>query len=226
SSSDASSFSPENTSNESSEECTDTASNLSCIGEPTQNQDVLDDETIALLEELHLKYHDEESSTYFQNNPQRLPNEEASEGQTTEHPRLGNHSWCECGKCVDMPTVEESICCKENGNIDQYMEGLDCICEHHTFKASCLYETIMTVTFRVIQSVAKSNTGLANRSLRITAYRFFTLGKRNCLPIPSCVVKAIRDKFPDPESTYVGFKYYDYAAVDMAKDIMKHNLYK
>ncbi|OCT80019.1 hypothetical protein XELAEV_18026835mg [Xenopus laevis] len=64
-----------------------------------------------------------------------------------------------------------------------------------------------------------------NRLLRKTAYKGFSawihgyLGKGVWRPIPSCAVKVIRDKFPDPEELYMGFRQHqDYPAEYMALD--------
>ncbi|XP_041435764.1 uncharacterized protein LOC121399347 isoform X3 [Xenopus laevis] len=63
------------------------------------------------------------------------------------------------------------------------------------------------------------------RLLRKTAYKGFSawihgyLGKGVRRPIPSCAVKVIRDKFPDPEELYMGFRQHqDYPAEYMALD--------
>jgi hypothetical protein len=50
-----------------------------------------------------------------------------------------------------------------------------------------------------------------NKSFRHAAYSMFIrtkycyLGKGNRVPLPTCVVDGIRENFPDPTSTYVGF---------------------
>jgi hypothetical protein len=50
-----------------------------------------------------------------------------------------------------------------------------------------------------------------NKSFRHAAYSMFVrtkygyLGKGNQVPLPTCVVDGIRENFPDPTNTYVGF---------------------
>lgn len=70
-----------------------------------------------------------------------------------------------------------------------------------------------------------SKTNFFCRSLRKLAYRAFTvwihsfLGFHNRKPIPSCVVREIRSKYPDPKGRYTGFlTACDYYAEDMAYD--------
>ena len=49
------------------------------------------------------------------------------------------------------------------------------------------------------------------RSYRLAAYRQFTywiygkLGKKNRIPIPSCVVKAVRHQYPEEDGIYEGY---------------------
>jgi hypothetical protein len=59
--------------------------------------------------------------------------------------------------------------------------------------------------------------GIVNNSkMRKYLYKAFTylkyghLGRGNRIPVPPCVVRKIRDMFPDPEDNYVGF-HADYA---------------
>jgi hypothetical protein len=70
----------------------------------------------------------------------------------------------------------------------------------------------------IVKSITESNSchlnvenSLRNKACRHAAYTMFSrskfgyLGKGNRVPLPSCVVKGIRDNFPDPNDTYVGF---------------------
>lgn len=50
--------------------------------------------------------------------------ESCSEVSTTESSRIGNTSWCFCGKCRAMETEEESYCCLDTNEVpEHYFEG-------------------------------------------------------------------------------------------------------
>lgn len=62
-----------------------------------------------------------------------------------------------------------------------------------------------------------------HRCLRSGAYKSYAsmingfLGKKRRIPIPSCVVWAIRNQYPDGNGEYTRFKWpSDYSASDMA----------
>ncbi|XP_072182000.1 proton-coupled folate transporter-like [Diadema setosum] len=74
-----------------------------------------------------------------------VENEGAVGGEDENEPedierRLGNRDWCSCsGGCVAMPTVKESVCCKEIARVVAKMDSfagddLDCITMHLGFK--------------------------------------------------------------------------------------------
>ena len=84
----------------------------------------------------------------------------------------------------------------------------------------CLQDVKLVYLHREVLRVAANARGdlLANedkdvcRSCRYTGYRNYiyqkygSTGKGNRKVIPSCVVWAIRDRYPDPNRVYVGFK--------------------
>uniref|UniRef100_A0A8C5PJ99 P2X purinoceptor 7-like n=1 Tax=Leptobrachium leishanense TaxID=445787 RepID=A0A8C5PJ99_9ANUR len=103
--------------------------------------------------------------------------------------RLSNTDWCLCGKCHQMPTIEESICCQEIEKIkEQFLENSQCICED-----------------------VYVNQRLVDRENVIDLYRYGMSFQRKRLrprrrrPIPSCVVHHIREAFPSPDNIYLGF---------------------
>lgn len=63
------------------------------------------------------------------------------------------------------------------------------------------------------QEVIVDNNGVVvpNSKMRRALYRAFTylkfghLGKRNRIPIPSCVTKKIREMYPEADGKYMGF---------------------
>ncbi|XP_033725239.1 uncharacterized protein LOC117315204 [Pecten maximus] len=74
-----------------------------------------------------------------QQDDEPMPDVEAAHA---DQDRLINTDWCQCKNCVLMPTVTESICCKEITKVSQKMEdteeGLPCILERPGFDPVCL----------------------------------------------------------------------------------------
>jgi P2X purinoceptor 7 len=75
-----------------------------------------------------------------------------------------------------------------------------------------LRRSVILVAVRDMNDVFAYNNQPANDNFRHAAYRQFVLwryehlGSGNRVVIPSCVVWAIRDRFPSPDGTYTGFK--------------------
>ncbi|XP_075707197.1 uncharacterized protein LOC142741743 [Rhinoderma darwinii] len=124
-------------------------------------------------------------------------------------------SWCQCGNCINLPTEEECVCCKVIRNVLNKMEEdepISCITEHHTFIGTCLNKEQLTLceSYRCFGPTRQAP--LNNRSLRMVAYRMFTvwvhgyLGRKNRRTIPACAVQKVRAMFPEENQVYVGFK--------------------
>ena len=48
----------------------------------------------------------------------------SSDSENDDDTRIGNTSWCLCGKCLSMSTDAESLCCRDMNEIpDDYFEG-------------------------------------------------------------------------------------------------------
>jgi hypothetical protein len=68
----------------------------------------------------------------------------------------------------------------------------------------------------IVVDGCNSGTVIGNKQLRFVAYSLYTnlkygyLGKRNRVPIPSCVEQGIRENFPDSNKCYIGFKVAKY----------------
>ncbi|XP_046842109.1 P2X purinoceptor 7-like [Xenia sp. Carnegie-2017] len=129
--------------------------------------------------------------------------------------RIGNTNWCECGHCVAMTTVRESICCHEEPKTDPKIHGDHlCITEEQEFHMACINETVVRTAMVVfVHDHGAIPDAPETETLRYTAYRQWTawihgkLGKKYRLPIPSCAVKEIRKAFPSPSGIYKGFEY-------------------
>ena len=75
-----------------------------------------------------------------------------------------------------------------------------------------LHRAVVLVAILNMNDLFAYNTRPSNDSLRHAAYRQFVLwrfehlGSGNKVVIPSCVVWAIRGRFPSADGIYVGFK--------------------
>ncbi|XP_068137476.1 uncharacterized protein [Hyperolius riggenbachi] len=178
---------------------------------------------IALQNQMRAMSGQDRPSESFPSNPIRDPNN-PNHFDDVDRDRIGHVQWCSCQKCVPMPTGLESVCCKEISNLEEQMEDINCITEHADFYNFCQNPNYA----RVFLFVANGSNGLnrsqkdANRSYRKASYRAFTgfahgfLGRGNRRPIPACVVKKVREAFPDPDGQYMGYK----ACQDIAAEYM------
>ncbi|XP_068733080.1 P2X purinoceptor 7-like [Montipora capricornis] len=131
--------------------------------------------------------------------------------------RVGNTEWCICGgNCVPMSTADECFCCQELEVLNQKFDesGVECITDHAKFRIGCVDTDVLNTALVAIHN-ARCNPlpePIENRTWRLAAYRQFTwwvhgvLGRKNRRVIPGCVVKAIRNEFPEESGEYAGFK--------------------
>jgi len=122
----------------------------------------------------------------------------------SSHASTGTPSWCSCGHCRSMPTSEEEVCCG----------SALCITKWEFFAPTVLQREMLEVAAEVhynLRPIDRFNRGDHNL-LRKAAYRHLCIWQYNHLgrhvrrPLFSCGVWAIRDKFPDPQGRYMGFK--------------------
>ncbi|XP_071479040.1 uncharacterized protein [Diadema antillarum] len=156
--------------------------------------------------------------------------EEAEEGDgihgVDAESRLGNCHWCSCsGQCQAMPTLRESVCCKEVARVVETMDDvtneldgeetdpLDCITAHPGFSPVCLNRWVLKTAYhqyrqqygdqeRVDASINQRNRHVAYRQMVRWIWGY--LGKDIRVPLPSCAVVQIREAFPSKE--YRGFQ--------------------
>ncbi|KAF4530369.1 hypothetical protein B566_EDAN018172 [Ephemera danica] len=135
--------------------------------------------------------------------------------------RAGNNIWCKCGHCRSMPDDIQSVCCHENEKISPIRAQLSCISLHPAFTNIILNEDSLMLSRHKMLSFEKNYVNIeklknvvAADSWRYIAYRDFVLwinskkrlGKNVRVPLPSCVVWAVRSKWPEASEQYVGFK--------------------
>ncbi|XP_077111158.1 uncharacterized protein LOC143767024 [Ranitomeya variabilis] len=184
-----------------------------------------DEEMKKLLSDLKIKFGSNlENTDCFPSNPLVVDNQRYIEfDDNTEENRIGTVDWCQCGKCVPMPTNMESICCREISNAEEYLGNINCLTDHEYFTTFCEREATVNilVTTVCLDSHPPQNK-IVNSLKRKTAYRAFTawihglLGKGNRRPIPPCVVKLVREAFPDDKEEYMGFKLHNYTPAEFS----------
>ncbi|KAI8495133.1 hypothetical protein Bbelb_271190 [Branchiostoma belcheri] len=140
----------------------------------------------------------------------------------TERWRLGNRNWCRCGQdednrnCLEMPSVRESVCCHDLPELTDTDKnvGTDhrCIRDHPDFDVilhPANLRTLLIFRWDLIRQGVQEP--VSNRAMRLIAYTSFTcwihgrLGGRVRRVVPSCVVRYIRERYPEPSGVYVGF---------------------
>ena len=61
----------------------------------------------------------------FRFEPERVPDAEDSESENEEaNDRLEGTFWCTCERCETMPTQRECVCCREQQESENKMEGI------------------------------------------------------------------------------------------------------
>ncbi|XP_063070480.1 uncharacterized protein LOC134461510 [Engraulis encrasicolus] len=136
----------------------------------------------------------------------------ADGGMPRDFGRLQHVEWCSCGRCEPMPTVDESVCCREQSRVCERREeggaGIRCITEHLGFQPVCMnVHVLRTAYFHYRQDYGDVE---GEEWKRYTAYRQFVrwcyeyLGRHVRVPLPSCVVCCVRRSFPSVD--YRGFQ--------------------
>ena len=67
--------------------------------------------------------------------------------------RLNNLDWCNCSNCAMMPTLKESLCCKEMKLLEPYLDNLSltCFVNHTDFSAVCLNRSVLRASFAALK---------------------------------------------------------------------------
>jgi hypothetical protein len=134
--------------------------------------------------------------------------------------RSGNCNWCLCNECESMPTDTESLCCHESETISSVRRSLQCITLHESFGHYVLSIEGLNIARHSFILHSKDSEVRAkfrdtsNKMYRHVAYKQFvywinswvTLGKNNRIVIPSCVIKSIREEYPEADGIYTGYK--------------------
>ena len=112
--------------------------------------------------------------------------------------------WCICGKCRTMTTDAEKKCCRQK----------KCITLDPSFHSLVLDREALTVAIVHRSDFLAGVPVYTPESYRKAAYRqyiiwrYHRLGRGNRRVVPSCVVWAVRDKYPAADGNYLGFKEF------------------
>ena len=156
----------------------------------------------------------------YEDRPSPPDSDDSSEGEAAAvqlPERMQDTTWCSCMCCSVMPSVLECLCCREIGK-GELMSGEACISTTERFQTICLDTDVLTINLLMIHdtlTMGPLQRPIPTRSLRLAAYRAFVywvwgkLGHKNRRPIPACVVKSIREAYPEPSGVYEGFHEAD-----------------
>ncbi|CAI6370991.1 unnamed protein product [Macrosiphum euphorbiae] len=139
--------------------------------------------------------------------------------------KINVNDWCLCNKCIWFTTDQECICCFELEKLHKLLPHSNkktCITEISSFSKIILDEEVLNITRQqiIVKSKNKSKKKMlsssqpTNKMWRYICYKQFThwinswnsIGKGNRIVIPSCVVNKIRQKYPEQDGCYVGYK--------------------
>ena len=115
-------------------------------------------------------------------------------------------SWCICGKCRPMPLALENVCCRQS----------PCITMSEMFDTNVLNRDVLSIAIVSSADVLASHPIYNPASYRKAAYRQWIMWQRGYMGrgvrrvVPSCVVLAVKSRFPAPDGNYLGFKEYWY----------------
>ena len=143
--------------------------------------------------------------------------------------------FCTCGNCDRMASRKESLCCKDDQFSDVFsrtskrrtIDGNgELVITSHALNGLCLTKSptiknivededlILTFLAEVSISCLRGlpKTPVSNREFRYGAYRSITrylhgiLGKRNRKILPACIIKMVRQRYPENSNNYVGYE--------------------
>lgn len=124
--------------------------------------------------------------------------------QQPHNPDPRGLGWCICRKCQAMPLSVENVCCWQ----------VPCVTTTEMFDNNVLNTDVLSIAIVSGSDILASTPDYSRASYRKAAYRQWTmwqhgyLGRGNRRVVPSCVVWAVRNKYPAPDGIYLGFKEY------------------
>ena len=145
------------------------------------------------------------------NNDSDIPNTtESSYNESTPVPQLSSSSQtpsqcpyqCKCGYCIMIPQEIEYKCCGQRNYVTLQSR----------FSKLVLDPEVLQLFIKNRGDIRNDREDNSTRVFRKSAYRQYILdrynylGKGNRKVAPSCVVRAIRSRYPSVTGTYMGFR--------------------
>uniref|UniRef100_A0A146LY13 MBD domain-containing protein n=1 Tax=Lygus hesperus TaxID=30085 RepID=A0A146LY13_LYGHE len=128
---------------------------------------------------------------------------------------------CSCEMCCTMD--EKSFCCSDIPNVAAVKSDFQCITHHPSFEKLILDNDVLSITRHMLslKTKNKNKKNLLNTitplniTWRYIAYKQFVswingsiaIGSRFQVAIPSCVVNAVREKYPEHNGSYKVLKF-------------------
>ena len=137
-----------------------------------------------------------------------------TEKEETE-PASSSTGWCSCDHCVYLEFEPVNECCKKSELVNVRIEQEQCVMLTNDFPLVCLHTTILETSLGIWHHTHGERRELNNANYRFAAYRQFIgwiygkLGRHERRPIPSCVLRKIRETFLSADNQYVAFSYDD-----------------
>lgn len=129
--------------------------------------------------------------------------------------------WCKCDNCFALLNPVENVCCHDDESCNERLnENVTCITMHDGFQATAMNEHVLSMSRgNLLQLVVdpekraklRSNAPDSHRHLSYVNFRSWVsygrrLGKGNRVVTPACVVRKIREQWPEPSGDYTGFR--------------------
>lgn len=124
------------------------------------------------------------------------------EGLIRDNGSSSEIAWCSCGRCISFDDPRMNICCRQS----------PCITTKAEFRNLCLRHDVLEVA-NILNWSHQFNQApsFAPSTFRNQAYRNFVLwqhgpmGAGRRVPVPACVCRAVRERFPQPNGQYRGY---------------------
>ena len=133
-------------------------------------------------------------------------------------PETEEINWCCCTMCFDDKLIIEKVCCKSPKILsDDTFADECCVTKTGSFQSICLNKDVLQVALSEWNDLRGDNKEFENNNFRFIAYMQYILwchghmGRRNRTPLPNCVLRKIREVFPDDENKYVPYMDADAA---------------